>query len=81
MRDNSDSVIIRAPIDAKSLNELRGIAGRLNTNLIDVFSQALKLFMIAQGRRVILKEKDNDDNQWEITDYRDQKPILPIKGT
>lgn len=85
MTDNSQSsnnkVVVPVPFSIKAFQEFRELARSLNVDLIDLIAQALYIIKMAQGRRLIIKEKGNDVDVWEIKNFRNQEPVLPLKGS
>ncbi len=63
--------------DPKTIRDLQLLAKRLNTNINGVISQALALFMVAQGRKVLFQR---NEEELETHKFRDQEPAVLTGG-
>lgn len=66
-------------IEPNTVALLQDLAKKLNTNINDVLSQAIGLFKLVQGRRLILEEPEKGKT-YEIPTYRNQPPAQQIKS-
>ncbi len=76
---NNNTVVVQLPFDAKSYGNLQELAQASNMSITNVISKALSIVQLARGRHLIIQEKGNEIDKWEVNTFRDL-PSAPFSA-
>jgi SAM-dependent MidA family methyltransferase len=78
MKPGNSNPTVSVPFDQATFHNLEETSKKMGVSVSQFISQALHIVQMTYGRRLIIKEKNNDIDQWEVKNYRDLPPALPL---
>lgn len=78
MKPGNSNPTVSVPFDQATFNNLEETSKKMGLSVSQFISLSLNIIQMAQGKRLFIKEKGNDIDQWEIKNFRDLPPALPL---